>query len=191
MIYINLLPWREAQRALKKRKFFTMIATSAIGALLLVIAIKFYLAHQETQQETRNHLLQVEIEHFRKAIKEIEILEKTKQSLIARMTIIQQLQESRPLAVHVFDELVKILPQGIYMLKCERVGQHIDIEGVAESNTSVSLLMRNIETNRWFVTPLLHEIRKDPRDLVSLNHFKLKLTIKDPLVIGEYANKFK
>ena len=110
------------------------------------------------QQRDRNRLLQTEIKALDKRIEEILDLEEKKDRLLARMQIIEQLQRSRPGIVHVFDELVKIMPDGVYLTEVKQTGRRLEIRGVAESNTRVSALMRNIDRSEWLADPDLEVV---------------------------------
>jgi type IV pilus assembly protein PilN len=150
---VNLLPWREAQRK-QRLKYFGI---SAAGAVALGIAAVL-LAHASVNrtiayQEARNKYLEREIATLDKQIAEIKELEATKERLLARMQIIEQLQRSRPEVVHLFDELVRRLPDGVYLKSIKQTGNKLSIKGVAQSSTRVSAFMRNIDSSEWLTDP--------------------------------------
>jgi type IV pilus assembly protein PilN len=146
---INLLPWREGQR--KERKLAFSVA------LGVIVYIAF--GSMVEGQEARNEKLRVEIKKVDKQIEEINNLESSKQKFIARMTIIEQLQRSRPEIVHVFDEIVKTLPDGVYLTSVVQNSSKLKFEGVAQSSTRVSSFMRNIDSSDWLKNPELEVVQ--------------------------------
>ncbi len=163
MAHINLLPWREELRR-EKQQQFTVIAvgTGILGALLVLLAHMQMEGFIE-QQNNRNKFLETEIASLDKKIEKIKDLEKTKTALLARMDIIQQLQHSRPQSVHLMDELVYTLPDGVYLNSITQKGSSLTMSGVAQSNARVSAYMRNIDNSLWLGKPRLDviETRED------------------------------
>jgi type IV pilus assembly protein PilN len=155
MPQINLLPWREADRK-RKRQEFTF---AAIGALVLAalvgLIVNWELGSAIDHQNERNQLLKGEIAQLDKQITEILGLEQQKQRLVARMEVIDQLQRSRPGVVHLFDQLVKTLPDGVYLTAIKQTDRRIQLKGVAQSSTRVSAFMRNIDGSQWLADPAL------------------------------------
>ncbi len=160
MVNINLLPWREQLRAQRRRDFGLLVL---FAALLTAAAVFGWYQYNESliaYQKQRNQFLQGEIDKVNKQIKEIRNLEKTRKQLIARMKVVADLQSQRPLAVHLFDELVTTLPEGIYPTSMVQKGHTITVEGHAESNARVSAYMRNIEASPWLTKPVLRIIQQ-------------------------------
>ena len=159
MAHINLLPWREEQRQEQTRQFATVTVLSLIltGALVFMVHVTFN--NQIDHQQFRNKMLQDEINTLDEALKQIETLEETKEQLLARMDIIQSLQQQRPQIVHLFDDFVRTVPEGIYLTTIEQQGEQLTIKGVAESNGRVSAYMRNIDASSWMATPKLKVIQ--------------------------------
>jgi len=155
MPQINLLPWREADRKRKRQEF----AFAAIGALVLAglvgLIVNWELGAAIDHQNERNQLLKNEIAQLDKQITEILGLEQQKQRLVARMEVIDQLQRSRPGIVHLFDELVKTLPDGVYLTEVKQTDRRIQLKGIAQSSTRVSAFMRNIDASQWLADPAL------------------------------------
>ena len=155
---INLLPWREEERKTRQRDF----GVAAIGALLGGIAVIMLtmLAYSQmiSSQDSRNERLMVEITVLEKSIEEIDDLERQKERLLARMEIIDRLQKSRPEVVHLFDELVRQLPEGVYLTGLKQTGSRIEIRGVAQSSTRVSALMRQIDASEWLADPEVERV---------------------------------
>jgi type IV pilus assembly protein PilN len=155
MAKINLLPWREEQRAEQTRQFVTMLVLSAFGTLAIVALGHVTIANQISHQEHRNDILNQEITKLDIALQEIKALEDTKSELLSRMEVIQSLQQRRPQVVHLFDDMVRTVPEGIYLTSIKQSGNLIKINGVAESNGRVSAYMRNIDSSDWMATPKL------------------------------------
>jgi type IV pilus assembly protein PilN len=155
---INLLPWREEQR--KERKLAFMVALGAATGAAAIAAFGGYLLFGSmiSGQETRNETLRTEIKELDKQIEEINNLESAKQKFIARMEIIEKLQRSRPEIVHLFDEVVKTVPEGVYLTGVKQTDKHLKFEGVAQSSTRVSAFMRNIDGSEWLKNPDLERI---------------------------------
>ena len=158
MAHINLLPWREEQRQEQTRQFTTILGLSLAltGAIIFMVHTVF--DNQINHQKYRNKILQDEIALLDESLKQIAELEETKEQLLARMDIIQSLQQQRPQIVHLFDDFVRTVPEGIYLTKIQQNGTKLTIKGVAESNGRVSAYMRNIDTSEWMATPKLKVI---------------------------------
>jgi len=177
---INLLPWREMRRKEQDRQLLTI----AVGAWILMGVIIFY-AHVHVtslieNQNKRNEFLNQEIAKVEKEIKEIAEIKKQRADLIARMNVIYQLQGDRTQVVHIFDELVRKLPDGVYFTTLKDTGSSISLQGVAQSNARVSALMRNLAASDWFADPELEIIRvkSEGSDRVSEFSLKVKLVAK-------------
>jgi len=175
---INLLPWRDEQREQRRNQFYLSLGAAAASAglalLLTNLAFNSIIGHQND----RNRLVQNEIDALNIRIEEILSLEDQKDRLLARMEIIEQLQRSRPGIVHVFDELVETLPDGVFLLSVKQQGQRLELVGAAESNTRVSALMRNIDGSEWLSKPDLEvvEVKENSRggtDAQRASEFKV------------------
>jgi len=158
MAHINLLPWREEQRQEQTRQFATVTVLSLVltGAIIFMIHITF--SNQIDHQKFRNKILQDEITRLDASLKQIEALEETKEQLLSRMDVIQSLQQQRPQIVHLFDDFVRTVPEGIFLTNIKQQGEQLTIKGVAESNGRVSAYMRNIDSSGWMATPKLKVI---------------------------------
>ena len=158
MAHINLLPWREEQRQEQTRQFATVTVLSLIltGALMFLVHATFN--GQIEHQKFRNKMLQDEINTLDASLKQIETLEDTKEQLLARMDVIQSLQQQRPQIVRLFDDFVRTVPEGIFLREIKQEGTQLTIQGVAESNGRVSAYMRNIDASDWMTTPKLKVI---------------------------------
>ena len=142
---INLLPHREAKRKERKLAFLVALVVAAgAGIVTAFVAYLLYGSMIEGQQH-RNDMLRVQIKQLDRQIEEINDLESAKQKFIARMEIIEKLQRSRPEIVHVFEEIVRTLPEGVYLTAVKQTGMRLKFEGIAQSSTRVSSFMRNID----------------------------------------------
>ncbi len=159
---INLLPWRDEQR--KERQIQFLIALGGATLVAIVLAFLGYLTFSSMidGQQRRNDRLRAEIKSLDKQIEEINSLETSKQNFIARMEIIEKLQQSRPEIVHVFDEIVKTLPEGSYLTSVKQTDQKFRFDGVAQSSTRVSAFMRSIDASNWLKNPDLQVVQADP-----------------------------
>lgn len=172
---INLLPWREQQRRERKLAFFVALGVAAGAAAVVAFAAYLMLGAMIDAQDQRNERLKGEIKVLDKQIEEINDLEAQKQRFIARMQIIEKLQRSRPEVVHLFDELVKAMPDGTYLTSIKESGTKLKFEGIAQSSTRVSTLMRNISASQWLRNPEL-EVVETAKDNTGGSHFVLDAT---------------
>jgi type IV pilus assembly protein PilN len=155
---INLLPWREADRKRKRQEFLVGIAGAVVIALLLGLLAQFQMQSSIDHQKERNQLINEQILEVNKQITEIIGLEQQKQRLLARMEVIEQLQRSRPGIVHLFDQLVRTVPDGVYFSNLKQTGTRVQINGIAQSSTRVSAFMRNIESSEYMADPSLERV---------------------------------
>lgn len=185
MSEINLLPWREAKRE-REKKEFAIFAGIGLGiALVLVFLINMYANNLIEYQTQRNRLLEEEITRLTRQIKEIKELKKVRSALIARMNIVKNLLASRVLTPRLLDELVKIMPNGIYLTEVKRENNKVTLTGYSESNSMISRLMRNIEGTKWFQSPKLSEIKKSKeKQTQSEKTFQLSF------IVGPKTNGF-
>jgi type IV pilus assembly protein PilN len=175
MARINLLPWRENLRAEQQREFLVMAGGTVVITLLLGLYTHLHINGMITDQEERNAFLQREITALDERIEEIKELEKTKARLLARMEVIQELQSSRPEAVHLFDELVKTTPDGAFLTKIKQQGKMVELDGRAQSNARVSAYMRNVEGSDWIGTPVLQVIENKDKTGTGFSHFTMSV----------------
>jgi type IV pilus assembly protein PilN len=131
---------------------------------MIILAVHLRIAGMIDDQESRNQFLQTEIKKVEKQIKEIEKIEEEKRHLLARMEVIQELQRNRPEIVHMFDEIARITPEGIYLDSMKQSGDKLVLNGVAQSNARVSAFMRNIEGSDWLANPRLEVIQKKGKE---------------------------
>jgi type IV pilus assembly protein PilN len=156
---INLLPWRDQQRKDRQLRFFGALGVAVVLSAVMAFGIYVMFGLWIDGQDRRNDRLKVEIKILDKQIEEINDLEAQKQKFISRMQIIEKLQRSRPEVVHLFDEMVKIMPDGTYLTSVKETGNKLKFEGVAQSSTRVSSLMRNIADSQWMRNPDLEVVQ--------------------------------
>lgn len=183
MAHINLLPWREEQRRQKTVEFGALAGVVAIATALLVAAAWVHMGHIVDYHKARNQFLQNEIDILNTKLQQIKELEQTKANLLARMNIIQELQRSRPEVVHLFEEMVTTIPEGLWLDSFQQSGKTITVEGNAESNARVSAYMRNLEASEWLKNPVLEVIQTEKDARVA--NFKLLLQQESPLAGNE------
>jgi type IV pilus assembly protein PilN len=183
VILINLLPHRELARKLRRDAFNVSLGVSAlVGGLLGGIIFLWFQAHISVQQE-KNQLLQTEIKRFDEQIKDIAGLEAEIAALRARQQAVEDLQADRNLPVHLLTELVKQLPDGVYIVTMRQENQNVTLQGVAQSNERVSELLRNLANNTpWFSRPELVEIVAGtvvlpPRDQRRVANFTIRVRL--------------
>jgi type IV pilus assembly protein PilN len=178
---INLLPWREAERKRKRQEFGAAFALALIVAGVIAFGVRLQMQSAIDEQHARNQYLKDEIAALDKQITEILDLEQKKQRLLARMQVIEQLERSRPEIVHVFDQLVRTTPDGIYLTSVKQTERRIQIKGLAQSSTRVASYMRNIDSSEWLADPSLDILEtKGSGDAGS--DFTLNATQENPLI---------
>ena len=160
---INLLPWREGQRKERKLAFLVALGVAVLAAMVTTFAAYLLVDAMIGGQQRRNQSLRAQIKLLDKQIEEINSLETEKQRFISRLEVIEKLQRSRPGIVHVFDEIVKTLPDGVYLTGVQQVSsganKRLKFDGVAQSSTRVSSFMRNIDASEWLRNPELQVVQ--------------------------------
>lgn len=170
---INLLPWREAQRKRKRQEFFLSLGAAVATAGLIMLLGQWQFSSAIQHQRDRNDFLKREIAELDKQIEEINGLDRQKQQLLARMEIIETLQRSRPEIVHVFDEVVRLMPEGVYLTYLKQSGAKFELRGIAQSSTRVSSFMRNIDASQWLADPNLQIVETRAKDATGGSSFTL------------------
>jgi type IV pilus assembly protein PilN len=170
---INLLPWRAELRQKRKKEFLVALMGAVIVGAALVYLSKLTVQGWTSSQRGRNEILKTEITALDKQIEEIKGLKTQRERLLARMRVIDQLQRSRPEVVHLFDEIVKAIPEGVNLTDIVQAGQRIELRGVAQSSTRVSALMRNIDGSQWMKDPSLDVVETVAAGVDKNSKFKL------------------
>jgi len=177
---INLLPHREERRKRARQHFYVLAGGTSIVGILIVVAVHgFYAARIETQID-RNRFLKNENTKLDKEIAEIQKLKDEIQALLARKQVIETLQTDRATTVHMLEQLVRQMPEGVYLRSVAQKGMRVNLLGYAQSNARVSTLMRNIEASPWLSNPGLIEVRAVSVDKRRVSEFTMNLTLKRP-----------
>lgn len=178
MIEINLLPWREQKREQAKKRFFIYLSGGLLAAYLLSLLIHFYGLHLINIETNRTQQLTNEITKVQKTIKELTGLKELRRVLLTKLLIIETLQATRPLTIHLFDEIIRMLPADIYLSQVERIGNKVIVSGYAASSEAISILLQKITKNHWIQQPELTEIKKTDSKWPNKNAFKLSFILK-------------
>ena len=170
---INLLPWREQERKIRRREFMVAAGGAIFAAVIFVLGGKLLYSSWTDAQNEKNALLKKEIVKLDAQIADIQDLENRRQRLLARMEIIEKLQRKRPEIVHLFDEIVKTVPEGVYLTAIKQTGNRLEIHGVAQSSTRVSTFMRNIDSSVWMDNPVLQVVESSRDSPTGGSNFTL------------------
>lgn len=180
MIPINLLPHRAARRKAQQQQFFVLAGLTLALAGAIVVAVHIFFAGRIENQVERNKYLESEIVQLDKQIDEIRKLKEQTQALLARKRVVESLQTNRTETVRLLDQLVRQLPDGVYLKTVKQTGQKVNVVGYATSNARVSTLMRNFEASPWLESPTLIEIKAVTVENALLNEFNLNVSISRP-----------
>lgn len=180
MIRINLLPHRELKRAARRRQFYSLLVGAGVLSLAVVLGVHALISFRIEEQQSRNRLLKTEIATLDKQILEINRLREQTDALLARKAVVESLQSNRTEAVHLIDQLVKQLPEGVYLKQVKQAGAKINVVGFAQSNARVSTFMRNIEASTRLMSPELVEIKAATVNNQRLSELSLNFTMKRP-----------
>jgi type IV pilus assembly protein PilN len=180
MARINLLPWRAERRKHRQKEFLTMLGLSAAAAAFLAFLIISYYSAQISGQNERNAYLQDQIAKVDQQIKEIDALDEKKRRLLARKEVIEQLQANRSQMVHLFDSLVRTIPDGVILTSLKQEGDKLTIEGRSQSNARVSSYMRTLESSGWMTNPDLSIIEAKAGDPGLPYAFTLSVLLANP-----------
>lgn len=179
MTRLNLLPWRQMRRKEQDRQLLAI----AVGMAIIMACVVFWawlnISNRIDNQNARNAYLTQQIHKLDQQIAAIKELKKQRDALIARMQVIQQLQADRTQIVHVFDDLVRKLPAGVYLTTFKQTGTSIMLSGVAQSNARVSAFMRNLDSSNWFANPDLDVINVVAKGNERVSQFTLHVTETD------------
>src|SRR5690349_513131 len=182
---INLIPCREAERKRKRQEF----GVGALGALIVAGVIAFLVNLQMgaaiDNQNERNRYLNDEIAQLDKQITEILALEQQKQRLRARIQVIEQLERSRPEIVHVFDQLVRTIPDGVNLTSVKQTDRRLQLKGLAQSSTRVASYMRNIDASEWLTDPSLDILETKDKTVDGSSEFTLNATQENPQLAAQ------
>jgi type IV pilus assembly protein PilN len=180
MARINLLPWRAERRKARQKEFVGMLGLAALGGVLASFLIVSYYSGRIGNQNGRNEYLRGEISKVDAQIKEIEELDKKKGKLLARKEVIEQLQANRSQMVHLFDSLVRTIPDGVTLTSIKQEGEVLTLGGRSQSNARVSTYMRNLEGSGWMTNPDLNIIEAKAGNAGLPYEFNLKVKLANP-----------
>ena len=180
MARINLLPWRAERRKQRQKEFMTMLGATALGAVLLSFLIVNYYNRQIDGENARIAYVKDQIAKVDEQIKEIELLDQKKAKLLARKEVIEQLQANRSQMVHLFDSLVRTIPDGVSLTSIKQEGDILTLGGRSQSNARVSTYMRNLESSGWMTNPDLNIIEAKEGNPGLPYEFNLKVKLANP-----------
>ncbi|TMH87256.1 MAG: PilN domain-containing protein [Betaproteobacteria bacterium] len=188
---VNLLPHREERRKRARQHFFVLAGGTALAGILIVVAMHGFYATKIEIQADRNKFLKSEVAKLDKEIAEINKLKDEIQALLARKQVIETLQADRAQTVHLLDQLVRQVPEGVYLRSIVQRGLRVKLLGYAQSNARVSTLMRNIEASPWLELPELVEVKANNVDKRRVSDFDLNLSLKRTATEAKDADKAK
>jgi len=180
MIPINLLPHRAERRKAQQRQFLALAGAVAAIGIGVVILVHGFLAQRIDTQASRNRYLEGQIALLEKQIDEIKKLKEQTQAMLSRKKVVESLQANRTEAVRLLDQLVRQLPDGLYLKAIKQTGDVVNVVGYATSNARVSTLMRNFEASPWLENPKLVEIKAVKLGNTTINEFNLNVKVSRP-----------
>jgi type IV pilus assembly protein PilN len=178
MAYLNLLPWREAQRKQQQARFVTMLSLTGVVTFVTVFGVSLIYGAKVEGQDSRNNYLQSEITILDQRIVEIKQLEEKKKNLQRRIELIAELQRSRNLGTQIMDEIAKVVPAGVYLSSLEKKGPSLLLVGKSESNNRLSNMLRSVESSELLTGPLLEFIEAGQDSSQLLSDFKMHVMVK-------------
>jgi type IV pilus assembly protein PilN len=188
-VRINLLPHREERRKRARQHFAVLAGLAAVVGIVVIGAIHWIMSERIDAQAGRNAFLKSEIAKLDKQIDEIKKLKDEIAALLARKQVIETLQADRAQTVHLLDELVGVMPEGVYVRKVQQRGLRINMVGYSQSNARVSTLMRNIDASPWLEKPELVEIRASTVDKKRVSEFNMNMSLKRVQAPGDKGAK--
>lgn len=179
-VRINLLPHREQKRAARQRQFLILAGLVLVFGVVVALAGHTVISAKIDNQEGRNSFLKAEIAKLDKQIAEINTLKEKTQALLERKKVVESLQADRSLVVHLLDQLVRRLPDGVYLKSIERKGNNVKLVGYAQSNARVASLMRNLDDSPWLESPVLIETKAVMVNNLRVSEFTLEVKLSSP-----------
>lgn len=173
MIRINLLPHRELARAARRRQFNMLLGIAVAAGVVAVILGHSLIAAQQSSQDARNVYLDQEIAKLDVQIGEIKKIREQTQALLERKQVVETLQSNRTEVVHLFDQMIRLLPEGLYLKSFKQAGDVVTLSGYTQSSARVSTLMRNLDGSPWFESTSLVEIKAATVNNLRANEFVL------------------
>jgi type IV pilus assembly protein PilN len=180
-VHINLLPYRDERRRMRQRQFGTQIGLVAALALAIVLLVHMLVSGNIGAQQERNQFLKQELARLDKDIGEIGRLKQEVAALLARKQVIERLQSDRAQAVHLLDQLVRQVPEGVYLRQVKQVGLGINLQGYSQANARVSTLMRNLAESAYLENPVLVEIKSATVNNRRVSEFSMNVSLREQL----------
>jgi len=177
MIRINLLPHRELKRKARQQQIAVLAGMTFMLGLVIVAAVHVAIAGQIEYQNGRNNYMKEQVVILDKQIEEIKRIKELTDALLARKRVVETLQDDRVEVVHLLDQLVRLLPDGVYLSSIKQINHDINLAGYAQSSSRVSVLMRNLESSPWLEAPSLIEIKVATVNNARLNEFNLNVKL--------------
>lgn len=190
MIRINLLPHRELKRAARQRQFVFLAVSISVLALLIVFMVHGFIGSNVSHQNTRNTYLEGEISKLDKQIEEIKKLKEQTQAMLSRKNVVETLQGNRAQSVYLLDQMVRLLPDGVYLKAVKQTGNKVNIQGYAQSNARVATYIRSLEGSPWLEMPELIETKAVTVEKSRLNEFSLNVKLT-PIIQPDDGKKKK
>jgi len=187
MAKVNLLPWREALRQQRQRNFLVILALTALLAVVCVLLANQMMNNLVADQNGRNQFLRSEVQKLDREIQRIEELEQVRDNLISRKNVIERLQGSRSLMVHIFNQIAQTVPEGVTLTNVRQSGSELTLSGTSQSESRVSQYLREIDAAAWLVNPTLSIIQADQSDQRPDQpfRFELRAQVQSPLSAEE------
>lgn len=189
-IRINLLPHREQKRAARQKQVLVLAGLVLALGLVVVLAGHTFIAGRISNQMSRNAFLKAEIAKLDKEIEEIKVLKEKTAALLERKKVVESLQANRAQVVHLLDQLVRQLPDGVYLKKVDQSGNAVTLTGYAQSNARIASLMRNLDASPWLEKPELVEAKATSLNGLRVSEFSMNVKLTSPQA-GEAAGKTK
>lgn len=180
MARINLLPWRDWERRRLRQRFLLSLVLALVVGIVIIVWATFMVEGEVSNQQGRNQYLREQVAQLNVKIKAINRLKKTREELLARMKVIEKLEQSRPLVVHLFDQLTRTVPDSVYISSVTNKGGDLTIEGVAQSPSGVSAYMQNIANSPWLADPNLEVVRTRRDGKVRRSSFTVTTQLMQP-----------
>ena len=177
MSNINLLPWRDDLKRKKKNQFFVVLVLSSLVVLAVSYGGKLYVDSLVSAQQQRNQFLQTQTIILDRRIAEVNKIKKEKAELERRIKLIQELEEKRNYATHLFNTLVDVVPAGIYLNNVAFANEQVDVKGMSEANNRLAKMMRNIDGSGWLGDSYISSIIAGPSKPIKLSKFAMKFVV--------------
>jgi type IV pilus assembly protein PilN len=191
MVRVNLLPHRQEKRAARQRQMVAAAGVVAAAGIVIAIVGHTYLSSRVSDQQDRNAYLQGEITKLEKQIEKIRDVKERTQDMLARKQVVESLQTNRSEAVHLMDQLVRLMPEGMWLKNVKQAGSGVNIQGFAQTNGRISTFMRNVESSQWLERPELVEIKAATFNNSKISEFNMNVKVKRVEAEAEAGSKKK